>query len=231
MSVGAWTEMGYFQVDDQGNWVNEYAWNNVANMLYLESPAGSGSDSGFSVCEKSGKPVHCHWNDTSQAEAYGHTLAAFYKAFPEFQDNDLYLTGESYFGQYGPNIAKWILDQSDETVADVKIPLKGIALGNACWGGDATNVQCNGPNSQQNDAEMYYGKGLSSKELYVLSSSFTDTHQTFSNFTTVTMKSWTRASFRKSDSSVKLCWRNNLWKSDRTTCTTSTTTAREHRST
>ena len=32
----SWTEMGYFQVDDQGNWVNEYAWNNVANMLYLE---------------------------------------------------------------------------------------------------------------------------------------------------------------------------------------------------
>ncbi|MDC3321126.1 S10 family peptidase [bacterium] len=189
ISVGAWTEMGYFQVDDQGNYFNEYAWNRVANMLYLESPAGSGEDSGFSTWYvlsvsiylytytrthayththsiQDDKPVHCRWNDTSQAEAYGHTLAAFYKVFPEFKANNLYLTGESYFGQYGPNIAKWILDQPDETVADVKIPLTGIALGNACWGGDSTNVQCNGPNSQQNDAEMYYGKGLSSKELY-----------------------------------------------------------------
>ena len=199
----------------------------MANMLYLESPAGSGSDSGFSVCEKSGKPVHCHWNDTSQAEAYGHTLAAFYKAFPEFQNNDLYLTGESYFGQYGPNIAKWILDQPDETVADVKIPLKGIALGNACWGGDATNVQCNGPNSQQNDAEMYYGKGLSSKELYVSlhpSQTHTKHFQTSQHSYDEIMET---CKFPRVGLECEACWRNNPWKSDRTTCTTSTTTAQE----
>ena len=46
------------------------------------------------------------------------------------------------------------------------IPLKGIAVGNGCWGGDATNVNCNGPNSQQNDVDMYFGKGLVSKTLY-----------------------------------------------------------------
>ena len=40
------------------------------------------------------------------------------------------------------------------------------ALGNACWGGNKTRVECNGPNSRQNMADMYYGKGLSSKELY-----------------------------------------------------------------
>lgn len=133
-------------------------------MLYLESPAGSGQDAGFSTCEKDGRAVHCRWNDTSQAEAYAHTLAAFYKAFPEYEKNDLYLTGESYFGQYGPNIAKWIIDHP--IVAGVTLPLRGILAGNACWGGDATHVQCNGPNSQQNDADMYYGKGLSSKKLY-----------------------------------------------------------------
>ena len=64
-------------------------------MLYLESPAGSGQDSGFSTCIKGGKAVGCMWNDTSQAEAYAHTLVAFFKAFPEFAQNDLYLTGES----------------------------------------------------------------------------------------------------------------------------------------
>ena len=37
--------MGYFQVSDEGPYTNDYAWNKAANMLYLESPAGSGSSS------------------------------------------------------------------------------------------------------------------------------------------------------------------------------------------
>jgi carboxypeptidase C (cathepsin A) len=43
---------GYFQLSDEGSYTNDYAWNKVANMLYLESPAGSGSGSGFSTCNK-----------------------------------------------------------------------------------------------------------------------------------------------------------------------------------
>eukprot|EP00040_Diaphanoeca_grandis_P018438 m.96921 g.96921 ORF g.96921 m.96921 type:complete len:464 (-) comp26940_c0_seq1:370-1761(-) len=107
--------------------------------------------------------VACQWNDTSQAEAYAHTLTAFYASFPEYASNDLYLTGESYAGQYVPNIAHYILNNEPFTS---KINLKGLALGNACWGGNATKVQCNGPNREQNMADIYYGKGLSSKELY-----------------------------------------------------------------
>ena len=70
-------------------------------MLYLESPAGSGESSGFSTCISGGKAVSCEWDDVNQGEAYAHTLQAFFKAFPEYGNNDLYLTGESYFGQYG----------------------------------------------------------------------------------------------------------------------------------
>ena len=103
VSLGLYTEMGYFQLDDKGTHVNPFAWNRVANMLYLESPAGSGTPflagKGSSECLKGGKMVACHWDDSSQAEAYAHTLTAFRAAFPEFASNDLYLTGESYFGQ------------------------------------------------------------------------------------------------------------------------------------
>jgi len=157
-NLGLYTEMGYFQIDDQGAHTNEYAWNRVANMLYLESPAGSGSRNGFSTCIKGGAPVGCRWDDQSQAEAYAHTLAAFHKAFPEFASHDLYLTGESYFGQYGPNIASFIVNNAP---FNTSLNLKGIAAGNACWG-----TGCNGPNSEQNDVDMYYGKGLVSKKLY-----------------------------------------------------------------
>ena len=59
------------------------------------------------------------------------------------------MTGESYAGQYLPNIAHFILNTEP---FHSKINLKGMALGNACWGGNATHVECNGPNSRQNMA-------------------------------------------------------------------------------
>jgi carboxypeptidase C (cathepsin A) len=154
-------EMSYFQVADEIA-VNPHAWNRVANMLYLESPAGSGQNSGFSTCAKGGKVVDCSWDDRSQAEAYAHTLLAFFKAFPEFQSNDFYLAGESYFGQYGPNIAHFILNNEGFS----SINLAGMLVGNGCWGGTATSVVCNGPNEQKNDVDIFYGKGLVSKKQY-----------------------------------------------------------------
>ena len=180
---GAYAEMGYFQVNGSATYVNEYAWNKVANMLYLESPAGSGQNSGFSICYQGGQPTGCSWNDTSQGEAYAKTLREFYNQFPEYkvctqrgsshthththahtfhpQSNDLYLTGESYSGQYIPNIAYYI--QNNPSVVS---NLKGIMVGNGCWGGDANTVNCNGPNSDQNNADMFWGKGLVSKKTY-----------------------------------------------------------------
>jgi len=159
---GLFGEMGYFQVNDGGTNVNPYAWNRVANMLYLESPAGSSEPIGFSTCSIGGKvQSRCKFDDVTQANAYAHTLQAFFKAFPEYSKNDLYLTGESYAGQYLPNIAHYIVSNSQ-----LGLNLKGIAVGNGCWGGDETHVQCNGPNSAQNDVDMYFGKGLASKAIY-----------------------------------------------------------------
>lgn len=145
---GGMIEMGFFQVDSNGTHINPHAWNNVANMLYLESPAGSGQSTGFSTCSRGGKIVDCCWDDQTQGVAYGHTLLAFLKTFPELATHDFYLAGESYFGQYGPNIAHTILSAP---AAFSSIPLKGLLVGNGCWGGDATTVNCNGPNTEQND--------------------------------------------------------------------------------
>ena len=165
---GQYAELGYFQVSSSGERVNPDAWNNVANMLYLESPAGSfitpvDQRSGFSYCTKNGeKQQKCSWNDQTQAEAYGHTLQAFFKAFPEYSSNELYLAGESYAGQYVPNIAAHLLETQPSGVP----ALKGIAVGNGCWGGDANSVNCNGPNDDKNLVNLYHGKGLVSDKLY-----------------------------------------------------------------
>merc|ERR1712166_299798 len=101
-------------------------------------------------------------DDQTQAQAYAHTLEAFFTAFPEFAKNDFYLTGESYFGQYGPNIAHFILN--DAHFSSV-INLKGIAAGNACWGGTESCVACNGPNQDKIDVEHFFGRGLFSPKL------------------------------------------------------------------
>jgi hypothetical protein len=167
---GLYAETGFFQVSSSGTKANTaYSWNNVANMLYLESPAGSflspfSQGSGFSYCMTNGvREETCDWDDTTQAAAYALTLDEFYRQFPEFQNNDLYLVGESYAGQYIPNIAHYILN--NDHVA-LKQRLKGIAIGNGCFGGSADSVSCNGPNEEANLVELYYGKGLISNKLY-----------------------------------------------------------------
>lgn len=161
--VGLYGEMGIFRIGDNGNYLNPWAWNKFANMLYLESPAGSGGSSGFSSCIRDAAAVDCKWDDVTQAEAYAHTLLSFTQAFPEYAHHAIYLTGESYFGQYGPNIAHHIL--SNEPFKS-KLNIKGIALGNACWGGNATCVACNGPSEDKIDVDFFFGKGLYSHKLH-----------------------------------------------------------------
>jgi hypothetical protein len=167
---GLYGETGYFQVSASGTHANaRYSWNNLASMLYLESPAGSflspfSTGSGFSYCEIDGQRQDtCTWNDATQAAAYALTLEEFFAQFPEWASNDLYLVGESYAGQYIPNIAHRIQSGAHPNLAR---RLKGIAVGNGCWGGGTDTVMCNGPNEDKNLVELYYGKGLISRNLH-----------------------------------------------------------------
>ncbi|XP_058302155.1 probable serine carboxypeptidase CPVL isoform X6 [Hylobates moloch] len=54
-------------------------------------------------------------------------LIQFFQIFPEYKNNDFYVTGESYAGKYVPAIAHLI--HSLNPVREVKINLKGIAIG------------------------------------------------------------------------------------------------------
>lgn len=66
---------------------NPYAWNTIANVLFLESPANVG----YSYCEN----PECRWDDKTGAEANYDALLKFFDKFPEFKDNEFYITGES----------------------------------------------------------------------------------------------------------------------------------------
>ncbi|PIA46402.1 hypothetical protein AQUCO_01500143v1, partial [Aquilegia coerulea] len=132
--IGAMTEQGPFRVNSDGKTLyrNDYAWNNVANVIFLESPAGVGYSysNTSSDYEKSG--------DKNTAKDAYTFLVNWLERFPQYKTRDFYLTGESYAGHYVPQLAYTILLNNKNTNQTV-INLKGIAIGNA-WIDDYTSV-------------------------------------------------------------------------------------------
>ncbi|KAL1811964.1 hypothetical protein ACET3Z_022029 [Daucus carota] len=122
---GAMMELGPFRVNSDGETLsqNKYAWNNEANMLFLESPAGVG----FSYSNTTSDYVT---GDTKTAEDAYTFLINWLERFPEYQTRDFYITGESYAGHYIPQLAQLIL-QNNKITNQTVINLKGIAIGNA----------------------------------------------------------------------------------------------------
>lgn len=126
LAYGAMEELGPFRVHSDGKTLfeNPYAWNKVANVLFLESPAGVG----FSYS-----------NTTSDYKLSGDKMTAednyvfllnWLERFPEYKDRDFYISGESYAGHYVPQLAHTILEHNKLTPNSI-IKLKGILIGNA----------------------------------------------------------------------------------------------------
>ncbi len=89
--LGALSELGPIRLSRNGSLsLNPYAWNQKANVLFLESPAGVG----FSYKADG----HYDQNDSSTAQLNFDALHSFYKKFPHFAENEFYVTGESYAG-------------------------------------------------------------------------------------------------------------------------------------
>ncbi|KAJ0801324.1 putative carboxypeptidase D [Helianthus annuus] len=122
---GAMKELGPFRVNPDNTTLsrNKYAWNNVANVLFLESPAGVG----FSYSNKSTDYIT---NDVQTAKDSYTFLVNWLERFPEYKSRDFYIMGESYAGHYIPQLAQLIL-QNNKITNQTVINLKGIALGNA----------------------------------------------------------------------------------------------------
>ncbi|KAG8368333.1 hypothetical protein BUALT_Bualt15G0034700 [Buddleja alternifolia] len=123
MAGGAMTELGPFRVNPDGKtlWHNEYSWNSLANVLFLESPAGVGFSYSNTTVEYGDK--------NTAADSYTF-LVNWLERFPEYKTRDFYITGESYAGHYVPQLASLILKNNKITNQTV-INLKGIAIGNA----------------------------------------------------------------------------------------------------
>ncbi|CAH1778736.1 unnamed protein product [Owenia fusiformis] len=122
---GLLTENGPFTIADDGATVkyNPYSWNTVANVLYIEAPAGVG----FSY-----KPDSNYTTSDDQVSLDNlMAIKSFFKKFPEYSKTDFYITGESYGGIYVPTLSARVVDEPE-------INFKGFAVGNGL-SSDATN--------------------------------------------------------------------------------------------
>lgn len=108
--AGFLTEQGPFRVnksDSRSLYINEYRWNQVANVIFLESPAGVG----FSYRENSDD----YTTDDDQTALDNHeAIKSFFQKFPQFKDNQFFVTGESYAGIYVPTLSVRLLTKSPD---------------------------------------------------------------------------------------------------------------------
>ncbi|CAI8606347.1 unnamed protein product [Vicia faba] len=122
---GAMQELGPFRVNSDANTLslNKHAWNKVANVLFLESPAGVGfsysnNTSDYTVGDKK-----------TAIDSY-FFLRNWLSRFPQYKTRDLFITGESYAGHYIPQLADLIYSKNKKNENQKQINLKGIAVGN-----------------------------------------------------------------------------------------------------
>lgn len=128
---------------------NPYSWSQVANVLYVDSPAGVG----MSYAETREDQ---HTNDTQTAADMNTFLRRWFAKFSEFQDNDFFISGESFAGVYVPLISQAVLDGNDAG-QQPRLHLRGYLVGNGVtdprFDGDAL-------------VPFAYGKSLISRDLY-----------------------------------------------------------------
>ncbi|XP_071785097.1 lysosomal protective protein-like [Asterias amurensis] len=114
---GYLSELGPYWVNSYGNKtlsVNEYSWTKVANVIFLESPAGVG----FSYNENKNYST----DDDQTAENNLLALKDFFQKFQNMASNEFFIAGESYAGIYIPTLAVKVMK--------TQINFKGFAIGN-----------------------------------------------------------------------------------------------------
>uniref|UniRef100_A0A8D9AGN2 Carboxypeptidase n=1 Tax=Cacopsylla melanoneura TaxID=428564 RepID=A0A8D9AGN2_9HEMI len=117
---GLFFEHGPYKIVGPRIYKNEDTWSKQYNVLYLDNPVGAG----FSFTTPEGYTR----NQTIIGRHLYQALYQFFHLFPEFAQNDFYLTGESYAGKYIPTAAFEIHKRN--LMSHFKINLKGLFIGN-----------------------------------------------------------------------------------------------------
>ncbi|KAM5302888.1 putative serine carboxypeptidase CPVL [Glossophaga mutica] len=98
----------------------DFPWTSTLSMLYIDNPVGAG----FSFTDD---PQGYAVSEDDVARDLFSALMQFFQLFPEFQENDFYVTGQSYGGKFVTAIARYI--HILNPTLSLQINLKGIAIG------------------------------------------------------------------------------------------------------
>ncbi|KAI0881827.1 alpha/beta-hydrolase [Annulohypoxylon maeteangense] len=120
---GALMEIGPYRLKDENNLeYNNGSWNEFANLLFVDNPVGTG----YSYVNTDS---YVHELD-EMANQFVKFLEKWYKLFPEYEHDDIYIAGESFAGQHIPYIAKAILERNKLPQTQFPWNLKGLLIGN-----------------------------------------------------------------------------------------------------
>ncbi|KAG8624479.1 hypothetical protein KVT40_007546 [Elsinoe batatas] len=117
---GALMEVGPYRVVGDRLEHKDGSWDEFANLLFVDQPVGTG----FSYVDTDS---YLHELDEVAAQMVSF-LEKWFALFPEYADDDLYIAGESFAGQYIPHIAKAIVDRNEKAMQ--KWNLSGLLIGN-----------------------------------------------------------------------------------------------------
>eukprot|EP00296_Roombia_truncata_P007713 JP446164.1.p2 GENE.JP446164.1~~JP446164.1.p2 ORF type:complete len:468 (+),score=124.44 JP446164.1:42-1445(+) len=131
---GFLSELGPFYPNTDGKTLrhNEWSWNKVANIIFLDSPAGVG----FSKTNTT--EDYTVGDERTAHDAYTF-LEQFFLKYPQYQNRALWISGESYAGHYVPNLAKLIVDMN-AAGTHAHMNLQGFVLGNPWTDAHIDNV-------------------------------------------------------------------------------------------
>jgi len=126
IAYGEAEEIGPFHIKADGKtlYLNPYSWNQVANIIFLDSPVGVG----FSYSNTSSDLLNN--GDKRTAEDSLAFLLKWFERFPQYKGRDFYITGESYAGHYVPQLSQAIVRYNSEN-EERTVNLRGYMVGNA----------------------------------------------------------------------------------------------------
>jgi serine carboxypeptidase-like clade I len=134
---------------------NPFRWNLFANVLFVEAPAGVGFSYSQNINDY-------NTNDNITADDNYRFILNFLQAYPEYQNNTLYISGESYAGIYVPMLAERVMLGNTNLPPNQRINFGGIMVGNGCTGNSVGSCS---PQGTRILVEFLYGHGLFSMDL------------------------------------------------------------------
>ncbi|KAF5021100.1 hypothetical protein F66182_6859 [Fusarium sp. NRRL 66182] len=124
--LGLLQELGPCLINEHGNGTvhNPYGWNQNANYIFVDQPAGVG----FSYLDKN-EPYPS--NSFAAADSMHKFLQLFVsQAFPDLADRPFHISGESYGGHYIPILGATIVAQNNLYPNRPRVNLESVLIGN-----------------------------------------------------------------------------------------------------